>query len=174
MIFYVLTAARIDDDDQQYQDDHWTYDSGKPNQRVTYPLDADRFWRESNVLEGGASGRCVASGVRANIWARARRRAEITHFLRGGGRFEMGWGALRWQETLNTDEVRFGRHRQIKYLAKKVANFLHQYHSELFPGMDLPLLPSDQSSIDVHAMLTPWHIGSLLRCLNVPVICNLK
>ena len=94
--------------------------------------------------------------------------------LRGGGKFEMGWGALWWQETLNTDEVRFGRHRQIKYLAKKVANFLHQYHSELFPGMNLPLLPSDQSSVDVHAMLTPWHIGSLLRRLKVPVICNVK
>ena len=72
MISFVLAAARIEDDDQQYQDDHWTYESGKRNQRVTYPLDADRFWKEPNVLEGDASGRCVASGVRANILARAR------------------------------------------------------------------------------------------------------
>ena len=105
-------AARIDDNDQQFMDDHWTYESGKPSQRVTYPLDADRFWKQPGALEEDASGRCVASGVRANIWARARRRADITHLLRGGGRFSMGLGALRWQETLNTDEVRFGRHRQ--------------------------------------------------------------
>ena len=89
MIFSVLAAARIEDNDQQYQDDRWTYESGKPNQRVTYRLEADRFssWKQPNVLEGDASGRCVGSGVRANIWARARRRAEITHVLRGGGRF---------------------------------------------------------------------------------------
>ena len=154
MIFSVLAAARIEDNDQQYQDDRWTYESGKPNQRVTYTLNADRFWKQPNVLEGDASGRCVASGVRANIWARARCRAEITHVLRGGGRFAMGWGALRWQETCNPDVVRFGCHRQIRFLAKKVANFLHEYHSELFPGMNLLHLPSDRSSVD-HLMCMP-------------------
>ena len=118
-------TAGIDDNDQEFQDHHWTYESGKPGQRVTYPLNADRFWVQPDVLEGDASGRCVASGVRANIWARARRRAEITHNFRSGGRLGLGWGALKWQETVNTDVVRFGRHAQIRYLAKKVANFLH-------------------------------------------------
>ena len=105
---------------------------------MTYPLDADRFWKQPGALEEDASGRCVASGVRANIWARARRRADITHLLRGGGRFSMGWGALRWQATCNTDRVRFGRHGQLRYLAKKVANFLHEFHSDLFPSINLP------------------------------------
>jgi hypothetical protein len=164
------TAARINDEDQQFLDDHWTYESGKPNQRVTYPLDADRFWKQPGALEEDASGRCVASGVRANIWARARRRADITHLLRGGGRFSMGWGALRWQETLSTDVVRFGRHGQLRYLAKKVANFLHEFHSELFPTINLPPLPLDRSTVDVHAMLTPLEIANLLRRLQVTII----
>ena len=158
------TAARIDDEDQQFLDDHWTYKSGEPNQRVTYPLDADRFWKQSGALEEDASGRCVASGVRANIWARARRRADISHLLRGGGRFAMGWGALRWQETLSTDVVRFCRHGQLRYLAKQIANFLHEFHSELFPTINLPPLPLVRSTVDVHAMLTPldiWELGPL-------------
>ena len=78
-----------------------------------------------DVLEGGASGRCVATGVKTNIWAGARRRAEITHKHCGGGRHVAGWGALKWQETLNADVVCFGSHAQIRYLAKTVANFLH-------------------------------------------------
>jgi hypothetical protein len=163
-------AARIDDNDQQFMDDHWTYESGKPSQRVTYPLDADRFLKQPGALEEDASGRCVASGVRANIWARARRRADITHLLRGGGRFSMGWGALRWQATCNTDRVRFGRHGQIHYLAKKVANFLHEFHSDLFPSINLPRLPLDRSKVDVHAMLTPLEIALLLRRLQVTII----
>ena len=125
-------------------------------------------------LEEDASGRCVASGVRANIWARARRRADITHLLRGGGRFSnsisMGWGALRWQATCNTDRVRFGRHGQLRYLAKKVAIFLHEFHSDLFPSINLPLLPLDRSKVDVHAILTPLEIALLLRRSQVTII----
>ena len=173
----MFKTAGIDDNDEEFQDCHWTYESEKPGRRVTYPLNADRFWLQPDVLEGDASGRCVASGVRANIWARARRRAEITHNFRSGGRNALGWGALRWQETINTDVVRFGRHAQLRYLAKKVTNFLHEYHSHLFPSLDLPILPSDRSRINVHAMLDPAHIAHLLRRLTVSLNtmrCNRK
>jgi hypothetical protein len=121
-------------------------------------------------LEGDASGRCLASRVRANIWALARRRGEITHNLRSGGRNRIGWGALKWQETINTDVVRFRRHMQLLYLAKKVANFLHEYHGNHFPRLDLPQLPSDWSKVDVHAMLEPLHIAQLLRLLKVYIV----
>jgi hypothetical protein len=93
--------------------------------RKSILLNADRFWVQPDELDGDASGLCVASGVRANIWAHALRRAEITHNIRGGGRIGLGWGVLKWQENINTDVVRFGRHAQLKYLGKKVANFLH-------------------------------------------------
>ena len=37
-------------------------------------------------------------------------------------------------------------------LPKQVANFLHEFHSDLFPSINLPLLPLDRSKVDVHAM----------------------
>ena len=43
---------------------------------------------------------------------------EITHHLRGGGNNNIGWGALLWQEMVGTDEVRFGKHRELRYLPK--------------------------------------------------------
>jgi hypothetical protein len=167
LLIEICETAGIDDNDPEFEDYRWTYESEKPGHKISYPLNADRFWVEPDVLEGDASGRCVASGVKANIWARARRRAEITHKLCGGGSHAAGWGALKWQETVNTDVVRFGRHAQIRYLAKKVANFLHEYHSNLFPSLDLPILPSDRSRLNVHAMLEPVHIARLLRRLAV-------
>ncbi len=36
------------------------------------------------LLEEDVSGSCVASGVRVNIWARSRCRAETTQHLSGG------------------------------------------------------------------------------------------
>ena len=88
-------------------------------------------------------------GIRCNIWARAQRRREITHHLRGGGDHNIGWGALRWQEMVGTDEVKFGKHRELRYLPKKIANFLHEFRGDDFPSLQLPLLPSDRSRLDV-------------------------
>ena len=60
---------------------------------------------------------------------------------------------------VGTDEVRFGKHREIRFLPKKIANFLHEFHADDFPSLRLPLLPSDHSRVDVHAMLAPIDIG---------------
>ena len=114
-------------------------------------------------------GRCL--GIRCNIWARAQRRREITHHLRGGGDHNIGWGGLRWQEMVGTDEVRFGKHRELRYLPKKIANFLHEFRGNDFSSLGLPLLPSDRSLLDVHAMLRPLDIGRLLRRLTVIIMC---
>ena len=40
-----------------------------------------------------------------------------------------------------TDEVRFGKHREIRFLLKKIANFLHEFHADGFPSLGLPPLP---------------------------------
>jgi hypothetical protein len=141
---------------------------------VNSQLNADIFWVQLDELEGDASGRCVASGVQANIWERARRRAEITHNIRTRGRIGLGWGALKWQETINTDVVLFGRRTQQRYLAKKVANFLQKYHCHLFPTLDLPVLPSDSSRVNVHAMLEPLHIAHCTTAAKVDGKLNLK
>ena len=137
---------------------------------VEVPLRADRWWTDLGEEAGEQDqGRCL--GIRCNIWARAQRRREITHHLRGGGSNNRGWGALRWQETL-TEDVRFGKHRQIKYLAKKIANFLHEFRADDFLSIGLPPLPSDRSSLDVHAMLLPAEIAQLVRRLQVLIICH--
>ena len=134
--------------------------------RITYPLQADRWLSYPGQMEDQKdSGRCL--GIRCNIWARAQRRREITHDFRGGGKNLLGWGALRWQEMVSTDETRFGKHPVLRFLPKKVANFLHEYHAEWFPSLNLPMLPSDRSRIDVHAMLSPTAILLLLGRLEV-------
>jgi hypothetical protein len=95
------------------------------------------------------------------------------HNIRCGARIEIiglgwpGWRALKWQETINTDMVLFGRHAQLRYLAKKVANFLYEYHCDLFPTLGQPVLPSDSSRVDVHAIMDQWHIAQLLERLTV-------
>ena len=77
-------AARIDDNDPEFPDDYWTCASGGGNDKVSYPLRADRWWSSPGMLEGDhGDGRCM--GIECNIWARARKRREITHSLRGGG-----------------------------------------------------------------------------------------
>ena len=53
------------------------------------------------------------------------RRREITHKLRGGGNNNLGRGALMWQDMVGTGEVRFGTLEILRYLPKKIANFLH-------------------------------------------------
>ena len=100
-------AARIDDGDEGFEDDDWQHQTQQSGQ---IPLRADRWWTELGA-EGGEDpdhGRCL--GIRCNIWARAQRRRDITHHLRGGGTHNIGWGALRWQEMIGTGEVRFGKH----------------------------------------------------------------
>ena len=160
-------AARIDDGDEGFEEDDWqqeTRDAGGVSQSS---LRADRWWAELGEDGDPDKGRCL--GIRCNIWARALRRREITHCLRGGGKHNIGWGALRWQEMIGTDEVRFGKHRVLRHLPKKIANFLHEFRGEDFLSLRLPPLPSDRSRLDVHAMLRPQEIASLLRRLQV---CN--
>ena len=68
---------------------------------------------------------CHGLGIRCNIWARALQQREITHHLRGGNN-NIGWGMLRWQEMVGTNEVRFSKHRELRFLPKKIANFHHE------------------------------------------------
>ena len=89
----------------------------KALQSMEVPLRADRWWSDmGEQAEDPDQGRCL--GIRCNIWARAQRLREITHHLRGGGSHKIGWGALRWQEMVSTDEVRFGKLRELRYLPK--------------------------------------------------------
>jgi len=88
------------------------------------------------------------------------------------GTRNIGWGALRWQEMIGTDEVWFGKHSELRYLPKKIANFLHEFHADDFGSLGLPPLPSDRSRLNVHAMLRPIHISRLLQRLKVVIMMN--
>ena len=133
------------------------------------PFRADRWWKDlGGQGDDPSQGRCL--GIRCNIWARAQRRRDITHKLLGDGSHNIGWGALRWQEMVGTDKVRFGKLRELRYLPKKIANFLHEFHAKDFRSLNLPPLPSDRSRLDVHAMLRPMDIAILLRRLQVSLI----
>ena len=70
--------------------------------------------------------------------------------------------------------MRFGTHRQLPFLAKKIANFLHEYCDYLFPSLDLPPLPVQPSNVDIHAMLKPIHIAKLLRQIQVASVAGVQ
>jgi hypothetical protein len=161
-------AARIDDGDDGFEEDDWQQETRDAQGVSQSSLRADRWWVDLEQDNRPDGGRCL--GIRCNIWARALRQREITHRLRGGSTNNVGWGALRWQEMVGTDEVRFGKHRELLYLPKTISNFLHEFRGDAFPSLQLPPLPSDRSRLDVHAMLRPLDITLLLRRLTVIII----
>ena len=61
---------------------------------------------------------------------------------------------------VGTDEVRFGKHHELCYIPKEIANFLDEFRGDNFPSRQLRLspLPSDRSRLDVHSMLLPLDI----------------
>ena len=69
--------------------------------------DTARVLSQQHVIAD--AGRCL--GIRCNIWARSKRRSEITHALQGGGHHNIGWGALRSQDLAGAEETRFDKSR---------------------------------------------------------------
>ena len=108
--------------------------------------------------------------TRAAVWASA---AISGPLLTGSDsvRSPTNYGALRWREMEGTNEVRFGKHRELRYLPKQIANLLHEFRGNNFSGLGLPPLPSGRSRLDVHAMLLLLDIGRLLRRLTVIIMC---
>ena len=82
--------------------------------------------------------------------------------LQGRGRHNVGWGVLKWQDLAGAEETRFGKSRVLAYLLKKIANFLHEFRAADFPSLILPILRSDSSRLNVHAMLSLLFIAGLL------------
>ena len=70
---------------------------------------------------------------------------------------------------LGADEVLFGKHRELRYLPKQIASFLHEFRVDDFFSLGLLLLPSHRSQSDAHSimMLQQLDIGRLLRRITV-------
>ena len=113
-------------------------------------------------------GREAITWTRAAVWASAAISGPV---LSCSVRSPTIYGALQWQEMVGTNEVRFGKHRELRYLPKEIANLLHEFRGDDFSSRGLPLLPSCRSRLDVHAMLLLLDIGRLLRRLTVIIMC---
>jgi hypothetical protein len=128
------------------------------NQRTGSVLTAAR--REEKSGFGKTQGD-LAGSLQLCIWRRAEDPGKMTYLLVGGGKNKRGFTALEnplWFERGPPYYV--NDHPVLKYLGKKIANFLHDYHRDWFPGLGLP--PSNGK----HNQLSPFHIKKLLRRLQ--------
>ena len=95
------------------------------------------------------------------------------HRLRGGGRHESGYRALRWQSLITDGNAGpLGDYSPIIWLPRKAALFLFEYHDTEFRGKipGLPQLPAPQDRdeyLDVHNMVQKPELRGLLDTLNV-------
>jgi hypothetical protein len=149
-------AARIDDGNDM--DDWNTTDYRTGDSR---PLRADRWFQDNPECAPSLSSSDF-SGIRINIWNRAKVRRLLTHSLAGGGSHNLGYGALRHEMISHGNAGEFGKYAILSVLPDKIARFLYEYHHTAYASLQLPPIPLDSSRIDVH--------GSLLRH-QVPNFC---
>ena len=50
----------------------------------------------------------------------------------------------------------------LQVLPDKIGRFLFEYHSELCNSLNLPDLPADRSSVDVHRLLSPREVSNTI------------
>lgn len=138
--------ARVEDGDIQ---DDWQDTEGRP-------LRADRWWNTAGSQgDSDAHGPCM--GIRVNIWERAKARRHLEHYLMGGG--VNGYDALRVENIVHGDAGQLGKYDIISFLPDKVARFLYEFHDFRFQrSLDLPPIPYDRSTFDLHAVLKPEQV----------------
>jgi hypothetical protein len=82
LIIFLFVTARIDDGDET--DDWEVKDHRSDRTGESVPLRADRWFQKDPSADPVMSSGNF-SGIRINIWNRAKVRRFITHFLAGGG-----------------------------------------------------------------------------------------
>ena len=170
-----IFSERIDCGDEGFENDSddRQHTTGRSGHAVTYPLRADRRCINPGVLDqkGDDAGQCL--GICCHIWAWSKRRSEITFkeetttILAGvhqGGRIsqEPKRPALTRAECWSP------------YLPKKIANFLHEFRATDFPSLILPILSSDRSRLNVHAMLSPLLMACCCCFRNHRICSNIE
>ncbi len=76
------------------------------------------------------------------------------HTLMGGGGLHEGFDAL--------DYGKLGNYHILSVLPDKFARFLYEFHDFLLKSIDLPPLPADRSSFDVHGAINTDQVWILL------------
>jgi len=84
------------------------------------------------------------SGIRINIWNRAKVRRLLTHLLAGGGTHNRGYHALRWEYILHGNAGEMGKYAVLSVLPDKIARFLYEYHDTSYTSLGLPPIPLDR------------------------------
>ena len=93
--------------------------------------------------------------IRCNIWERAKVRRDMTHSLSSRSSHNIGYNTFQWESVLHCDAGYFGKYSVLQVLPDKIGRFLFEYHCELYSSLNLPDLPADRSSMDVHSLLSP-------------------
>ena len=153
IIFILLDfPARVDDGEEI---DSWTVIDHRTGNSV--PLRADR-WYQSAPTSDPITSSGDFTGIRINIWNRAKVRRFMTHSLAGGGSHNLGYHALRWEMILHGNAGELGTYAVLRVLPDKIARFLYEYHDTLYTSLGLPAIPLDRSGISVHSILRPEQV----------------
>ncbi len=120
------------------------------------PLRADRWFQEDPTSDPIKSSGDF-TGIRINIWNRAKVRRFITHSLAGGGSHNLGYHDLSWEMILHGKAGEMGKYPVLSVLPDKVSRFLYEYHDTSYTSLGLPPIPTrmDRSGTSVHGILRP-------------------
>ena len=104
------------------------------------------------------------SGIKCNIWERAKVRRYLTHELASGDGHNSGFDAFKWESVLRGSAGAYGTYGVLEVLPDKIGRFLFEYYSDLYQSLGLPALPEDRSGVDVHRLLQPREVCKLTYC----------
>ena len=146
--WFLFQPARIEDEDPGYGSDSWTYHDSRSGEAL--PLRADRWYRTPPEEEIDGQD---CSGIRCQIWERARVRTSMTHRLSGGGSHNLGYDALPWEMIVHGNCGEYGRYSELAVLPDKVARYLFEFDSQSYRGLALPDIPPSASSGTIHKLM---------------------
>ena len=129
---------------------------------------ADRWHRTppEEVVDGDD-----CSGIRCQIWERAKKRTLMTHRLAGGGIHNLGYDALPWEMILHGNCGEYGQYKVISFLPDKIARYLFEFDSELYASHNLPEIPDDPSEISIHGLLNPQQVKYFYQDAYLCIYC---
>jgi len=155
-----VVSARIEDEDPGYGSDAWTTHDARTGEAL--PLRADRWYRTppEEEIDG-----IDCSGIRCQIWERARVRSLMTHRLSGGGTHNFGYDAFPWEMIVHGNCGEYGRYAELAVLPDKLARYLFEFESESYTGLNLPYIPQNASSGTIHGLMNCQQARFLFYCI---------
>ena len=100
---------------------------------------------------------CMAASLECNLWLRARTADKLSHQLCGKGITAFSKSELLLPAGTARDVPSYFKTRPIlRFLGKKIAHFLHDYHSSSFPYLGF------EESNGEHNQLTPQQLQNLV------------